>query len=258
VSGCLLVTGVITLVLFASGCSSSEGTDRAATTSTTTRAASDRIDGMRALVAVVGDSNVSLGGRALVRDLTRGTGGVLNADHLQGGYVPLFVGVPGAGIRTPRCPAPTKGCSANDFWAKKLGGTFARVNVDAVVTNLGINDASMPGTPMTIGHAAYDGKIDSFMEIVPSSVVVLWTNLPCAIEPSTVRVGCETINRALADAPARWRNLKIVDWESAAGNRASYIDQDGPPQYRVHYTEAGYAAWSQLVKGALDAEFPEQ
>jgi hypothetical protein len=211
---------------------------------------------MRALVAVVGDSNISLGGRALVRDLTRGTGGVLNADHLTGSYVPLFVGVPGAGIRTPTCPASTPMCAGNDFWKAKLGPTFARARVDAVVSNLGVNDAFQPGTATTIGYAGYDDKIDSFMRLVPRTAVVLWTNLPCAIEPATLRVGCDTINRALAEAPARWPNLRIVDWAAAAGDRGSYIDPDAPPRYRVHYSEAGYAAWSALVKQALDAEFP--
>jgi len=112
------------------------------------------------------------------------------------------------------------------------------------------------GTATTTGYAGYEGKIDYFMELVPSSAVVLWSNLPCAIEPSGVRVGCEAINRALADAPARWRNLQVVDWAATAGTRSSYIDQDAPARYRVHYSDAGYAAWSRMVKGALDAEFP--
>jgi hypothetical protein len=256
VNGRSLVAGAMALVVLASACSSWDEPDRPATASTTTQAGPDRTEGMRALVAVVGDSNVSLGGRPMVRDLTRGTGGVLDADHLAGSYVPLFVGVPGAGIRTPTCPAPTKECSGNDFWAKKLGATLARASVDAVITNLGINDAFAAGTPATIGYAGYDRKIDYFMRLVPSSVVVLWTNLPCAIEPSAVHVGCGAVNRALADAPARWHNLKIVDWAAAAGAHASYIDQDAPPRHRVHYTDSGHAAWSRLVKGALDAEFP--
>jgi hypothetical protein len=244
------------MVLLASACSSSSPPDRPTTRSTTTRVASDGVVGMRALVAIVGDSNISLGGRSLVRDLTRGTGGVFNADHLEGSFVPLFIGVAGAGIRAPSCPARTKVCSTNDFWAKKLGATFARADVDAVVSNLGINDAFVPGTATTTGYAGYDRKIDYFMRLVPSSAVVLWTNLPCAIEPSALRVGCQVINRALAEAPARWRNLEILDWEAGAGNRTSYIDRDAPPRSRVHYTDAGYAAWSGLVTRALEAEFP--
>jgi hypothetical protein len=254
------------LVLLLAACSSdSPGragsepstTARPAAPSTTRVSTSDGGRGLRAFVAVVGDSNIALGGQALVRDLTRGTGGVLNADHLEGSYVPLFVGVPGAGIRPPTCPAPTTACRGSDFWGEKLRATFARARVDAVVSNLGINDAFQAGTPTTTGYAEYDGKIDYFMELVPGSVVVLWTNLPCAIEPAALRTGCDTINRALADAPARWPNLKIVDWAATAGERASYIDHDPPPRYRVHYTDAGYAAWSALVKQALDAEFPQ-
>jgi len=244
-----------TALLLVSACTSSSPDRSAARDSTTTQAAPDGKEGMRAFVAVVGDSNIALGGRALVRDLTRGTGSVLNADHLSGAYVPLFVAASGAGIRAP-CPAATKACATDNFWAAKLGATFARARVDAVVSNLGINDAFVRGTPTTTGYAGYDGKIDYFMELVPSSAVVLWSNLPCAIEPSGVRVGCEAINRALADAPARWRNLQVVDWAATAGTRSSYIDQDAPARYRVHYSDAGYAAWSRMVKGALDAEFP--
>jgi hypothetical protein len=181
---------------------------------------------------------------------------VLDADHLEGSFVPLVVAVPGAGIRTPTCPAPTKECSTDDFWRKKPGAVFARAPVDAVVSNLGINDAFLPGTPTTTGYAGYDGKIDYFMGLVPSSTVVLWTNLPCTIEPPRLRVGCRAVNRALASAPARWRNLRIVDWASVAGSRTAYIDQSEPPGYRVHYTDAGHAAWSALVATALAAEFP--
>jgi hypothetical protein len=255
VSGGSLAAGACALALLASACSSSS--PRPAPRTTTTQVASDGAVGMRALVAVVGDSNISLGGRALVRDLTRGTGGVFDADHLEGSFVPLFVGVAGAGIRAPSCPARTEACSTNDFWAKKLGATFARVDVDAVVSNLGINDAVVPGTATTTGYAGYDRKIDYFMRLVPSTAVVLWTNLPCAIEPSALQAGCRVINRALAEAPARWRNLKIVDWEAGAGNRMSYIDRNAPPNARVHYTDAGYAAWSELVTRALDAQFPK-
>src|SRR5689334_2414853 len=81
--------------------------------------------GVRALVAIVGDSNVSQDGKWVVWDLTRGQGGLLSADHLDDNYVPLFVGRPGAGLRSPDCAARDLSCPSDDFWARKLHATFA-------------------------------------------------------------------------------------------------------------------------------------
>jgi hypothetical protein len=245
----LTITMVALALVAGSSCSSSPN-------ATNSPPSSPDAAGVRAVVAIVGDSNVSQGGRWDVWDLTRGQGGLLSADHLDNNYVPLFVARPGAGIRSPDCAAHDLSCPNDDFWAEKLRATFARVRVNAVVTDLGINDAFTRGTAATPGYADYAAKIDYFMRLVPHGVVVLWTNLPCSIEPSTLRAGCAAINQALSAAVARWPNLSIIDWAAVADAHASYMDANAPSSLRVHYSDSGDATWARVVTRALDAKFP--
>jgi len=242
------VLASLAIVLLAGACGKS--TSSSAEPDTTGAA------GVRAVVAIVGDSNVSLGGRWLVWDLTRGSGGLVTADHLDDNYVPVFVARSGAGIRAPDCAARATSCPTDDFWKHKLRATFARVHVDAVVTDLGINDAFAPGTADTAGYNDYAAKIDYFMRLMPPNIKVLWTNLPCDIEPTSLRTGCNEVDRALDSAPARWKNLRVLDWASEADHRASFMDSNVPSDLRVHYSDAGSRAWAAFVTRALDRDFP--
>lgn len=240
------------LLLLASACGSSGSAKPAA------RAPSGGANaaGDRAVVAFVGDSNISLDGRWLVWDLTRGTGGLLTANHLDDNYVPVFIARSGAGIRTPDCPARDTSCRTDDFWTRKLDTTFADVRPNVVVTDLGINDAFMPGRATTPGYVDYAAKVAYFMSLMPKSTFVIWTNLPCAIEPVTLRTGCDDVDQALGAAKAHWRNLSVLDWASVADKHRFYMDRDAPPSLRVHYSDQGDRAWAALVTRALDNHFP--
>jgi hypothetical protein len=57
-------------------------------------------------------------------------------------------------------------------------------------------------------------------------------------------------NRALLRACARYPNMRIYDWASAAKRR--WFISDG-----IHYTSAGYAARARLIADALARAFPE-
>jgi hypothetical protein len=63
------------------------------------------------------------------------------------------------------------------------------VHPSAWVVDLGINDAVEPGAPTRRGYARYGTKIDWLMHLL-GSTPVLWSNLPCTIEPTNRRVGC--------------------------------------------------------------------
>ena len=153
----------------------------------------DHNDHVRAVVLFVGDSNETFGANRIVWTLTWN-------DHNDNGYIPVMASRVGAGIRTPDCLDPTS-CSTNDYWQVKLGELGARVQPDVIVNNLGINDTESPGTQTTLGYANYSKKIDWFMSLVPPTTPVLWTNLPCSIEPADRASGCASVN-ALAGARA--------------------------------------------------------
>lgn len=210
----------------------------------------------RGVIMFLGDSNISRGGKWPVWDLTHGKGGLLDADHLDNNYVPVFVARAGAGIRTADCLAARKSCKTYDYWKIKLRETFKNVRPNAIVIGLGINDTMSLGSESSPGYSEYAKKIDWLMKLLPRNLPVLWTNLACDIEP-TVRLGaCDMVNDALALAPKRWPNLRVLDWAAVAKNHPEYMDHNLPTVYRIHYSDAGYAAWSQLVVRALDAKFP--
>jgi GDSL-like Lipase/Acylhydrolase family len=56
-------------------------------------------------------------------------------------------------------------------------------------------------------------------------------------------------NSALTQACARYPNMRVFDWASAA--RDGWFISDG-----IHYTSAGYAARAKLIAGALARAFP--
>jgi lysophospholipase L1-like esterase len=210
----------------------------------------------RGVIMFLGDSNISRGGKWPVWDLTHGKGGLLDADHLDNNYVPVFVARAGAGIRTLDCLTTRRRCKTYDYWKIKLRETFRNVQPNAIVIELGINDTMGFGSASSPGYSEYAKKIDWLMELLPRKLPVLWTNLACDIEPTVRNGACDRVNDALALAPKRWPNLLVLDWAAVAKNHPEYMDPNLPTAYRIHYSDPGYAAWSQLVVRALDAKFP--
>ncbi len=193
---------------------------------------------VRATVLFVGDSNITYGAEQITDVLaTR-----------SDGYVPIFASRVGTGIRGfghNTCA----GCAASDYWAIHLAQTLANVTPDAVVIDLGINDATTAGTATTLGYSSYAQKIDWLLGQLPD-VPVLWSTLPCTLEAPTYVAGCKVINAAIIDAATRHPNLTLVRW---------YVASTGHPEYmgtKPHYTDAGYTAWSKLVLQALGPLFP--
>jgi hypothetical protein len=202
------------------------------------RALSSTRGHVRGVVTLVGDSNLLLASQSV-------NGLLANRDN---GYVPVFLPHVGAGIRTRACY--TSPCTIY-YWETRLAEALPRVDSDAIVVNLGVNDTHSAGTPSSPGYAAYDAKVDWFMGLLPDGVTVLWTNLPCQILPATRYAGCRAVNTALAAAASRWPNLVVVNWAAVANSHPEYIVTGD-----VHYTAYGRAAWARLVTRALDLRFP--
>lgn len=110
------------------------------------------------------------------------------------------------------------------------------VETSATVVNLGVNDIPTP--------AAFDP--DALMRQL--SGPVLWTNLPCTLEPPHTLERCETVNARLAEADRRWDNLTVLDWAAAAEGHNAYMTPGD-----IHLTVVGQVAWAQLVVDAVAA-----
>lgn len=195
----------------------------------------------RGVVVFAGDSNIlmSSGQITLVAN---------SLEHESNGYTPVFVPKSGAGIRTRDC-LESLGCPTTDFWGIKLGEIFTKVDPDAIVVNLGVNDTKSPGEEDTVGYYKYGKKIDWFMSKLPADTPVFWTTLPCTIIEQPRLEGCQNVNIQLALAPARWPNLTVLKWQVAANSHPEYIGTDG-----VHYTPVGQKAYANFVTSALDAK----
>jgi hypothetical protein len=193
-------------------------------------------------VAFVGDSNLVYAARSLESAL-------LNRDY---GYIVVSAARPGAGIRMDDCEVgstPSPGdCPTYNYWKARLTALRAAVKPSIWVVELGIVDAVVgPGEPDGPGYSNYGAKIDWLMALMPGRVV--WTNLPCKIEPLWVRKGCQAVNAALNSARARYSRLTISNWASAANRHRRYIDA------YVHLTRAGQDRYAQLIARNLDARF---
>jgi hypothetical protein len=197
----------------------------------------------RGVVLFVGDSNITLSTQAVEWGLTYG-------DHFDNGYVPVMASRVGASIRTPDCGATVDKCMTTDYWKLKLAGLLPKVTPDAIVNDLGVNDSWTAGTQNSTGYSFYNAKIDWFMALLPADTPVFWTNLACDILPKARETGCKMVNYALAAAPSRWPNLKVLDFASVARGHADWVS-DG-----IHLTLAGQIAWTALVVGALDTQLP--
>jgi hypothetical protein len=193
----------------------------------------------RATAIFLGDSNEVLAGTDL--DLS-----LLSRNY---GYVVVNVARPGATIRYGDCTQGTN-CPTYDYWRARIADTLASVRPEVWVIDLGINDAARLGTATSPGYSSYGAKIDWLMNLLGSTPVV-WTNLPCKIEPTTLRTGCAAVNQALVSARSRHPNLFVLDWASAANQHPDYL---GPPG-GVHLTTAGGGAWAGLVTQRLDSMF---
>jgi hypothetical protein len=191
----------------------------------------------------VGDSNITLAGTQIALALT-------NRDH---GYVPVIFTKPGAAIRSQDCSEPAP-CPTWNYWEIRLGQGLPKVGSDVFVVNLGINDTNKLGTSGTQGYSNYDNKIDWFMKLLPSTRPVLWTNLPCSLEPESRKRGCMIVNYALGQAQSRWPNLTVLNWAAVAAGHPEYMVNPGND---VHYSFDGVKAWSELVAAAVDTRLPE-
>ena len=105
-----------------------------------------------------------------------------------------------SGRRSAR-PAATTPRAAHrfDYWKLKLASILPKVDADAIVNDLGIDDTFAPGTGTTPGYSLYDQKVDWFMDLVGGKPVS-GSNLPCAIEPPDLMTGCKAVNHT----PVRW------------------------------------------------------
>ena len=201
----------------------------------------------RGVLLFVGDSNVTLSAPQIVWQTTYFA-------HEQDPYIPVLASRVGATIRTPDCRIAS-GCTTHNYWQIKLRATLSKVYPDAIVNNLGINDALAPGTQTTPGYSYYGKKIDWFMQLIPQDTRVFWTNLPCLIEPSTLVKGCHAVNDALSEARNRWPNLLMVSWGSRANGHPEYlVHPNGEPN--VHNSAVGSAQWILQIIAAIDARLP--
>ncbi len=201
----------------------------------------------RGVILFVGDSNIYLNAFGIVSELS-GPG-----PHGDNGYVPVLASRPGAAIRSPDCLV-SAGCTTGDYWKVKFAGLLPKVQADAFVTNLGINDTAQAGTATGVGYFSYPKKIDWYMQLIPAGKLVIWTNLPCGIEPVSRLTGCRTVNYALSLAKVRWPNLVVADWAAVANSHPEYLVGDGTG---VHLSTAGNSAWIALVTRELDSRLPQ-
>jgi hypothetical protein len=199
---------------------------------------------IRSTVLFIGDSNITRGATEITQVLTV---------RVDGAHLPVLGSKPGMGVRGygPECASAH--CASSEYWALRIPQMLASVTPSVIVVNLGINDALAVGTPTSVGYGAYAAKIDWLMSQVPATVAVLWTNLPCALEPTNYVTGCKAINTQLNLARPRHPNLTVLNWNSIATNHHEYMGGAG---VAPHYTSAGYAAWAKFVNTALDSRFP--
>ena len=203
---------------------------------------------VHALIAFVGDSNLVFGMSQLDEALDLGLSG----------YVTVDASATGATIRWNGCyfisGVPCPDVAYPDYWKVKVGELRKRSEPDVYVVDLGINDALNPGRETSPGYGHYGAKIDWMMRLLPAAKPVLWTNLPCAVEPADTRTGCASINAELAAARARWKNLTVLDWAAKADAHPEYMQH--PKIATVHYTSAGYDAYAALVADAIKSKAP--
>jgi hypothetical protein len=110
------------------------------------------------------------------------------------------------------------------------------IDTDVVVTNLGVNDI--------VGDRDFDTDIDWFMSEAGDRRV-LWSNLPCDIEPPDLVEACEQWNEALSRAARTHDSLEVIDWAAVA--EPSHMMAPGED---VHLG-TGREVWTELMLSAL-------
>jgi hypothetical protein len=195
--------------------------------------------GARAIVAFVGDSNITFGASAIATALAARADPYVAVDYAQ----------PAAAIKSLDCFFGIR-CGTAYLWPDRLRATAGRIVPDAYVVDLGINDAHVPGEATSFGYSDYAAKIDWLMRLFGSTPVI-WSTLPCEIEPADYKAGCAIVNREIRNAPARHPNLTVLEWAPVADPHPAYIRRG-----EVHYTDAGYAAWADLLVRNLDERLP--
>lgn len=196
---------------------------------------------VRGVVAVIGDSNGVYGSTIMTERMTPSSVG----------YVPIIAAANGASVRwngctaLPPCPDPTY----TRYWTTRIAALRQRVNPDAYVIELGINDTGTEGTSTTRGYGSYTTKVSWLMALLPTNRPVIWTTLPCNLEPASKREGCLAVNEALRASRARWPNLTVPDWAGVASGHPEYMVK---PWSDVHYSAAGFSAYATYVIAALN------
>jgi hypothetical protein len=137
------------------------------------------------------------------------------------------------------------------LWQTKIQDTAGVSDADAYVVDLGINDTLSPDDALSVGYSHYPMKIDWLMRLFGNKPV-LWTNLPCEIEPPERQTGCAVVNWTLAMATERWPNLTILRWRRVAIAHPEWVAGSFA---NIHLWPAGLQAWTSLVKDALEQQF---
>lgn len=198
----------------------------------------------RGTILFIGDSNMVQGAGQIVNYMNWA------GDNQNNGYVPVFITRKGSGIRTADCLNQSS-CTTWDFWKIKIEETLPDVKPDIVVINLGTNDARLIGTAGTLGYTGYAAKIDWMMQRFSPTQKVLWSNLPCTLEPADRKTGCQAVNYHLSQALQRWPNLRLANWAAAANLHPEYMITND-----AHYTDTGYDAYAKFIEGILDTMRP--
>ncbi len=176
-------------------------------------------------VAMVGDSNIVRGAGPYVDILQGGPGAPQNIDD---GYVIQFYGRSGMNLNVA-------------YWTNRLAG----ISADAVLLNIGVNDA----TP-TFDPTAYGSKIDQFLALF-AGLPVFWPGYPISIEPPDRQDAIHAVNHAWAIATSRHQNLTIIPWGALANSHPEWMLSGD-----VHYTSDGYYALAGLYHDTLEAAQP--
>ena len=134
------------------------------------------------------------------------------------------------------------GHSRYDYWPTRIRALLQRMKPDAVVVQLGANDLRDPTCV-----AQYGSAIDRLVGAVPQDIPVAWCNvrLDYPYRPELAR----KINDALAAAPSRHHNLRILDFNTHFIHHPEWFASRGQ---NVHLNSAGqeeYADW--LTQSAL-------
>jgi lysophospholipase L1-like esterase len=158
--------------------------------------------GSRPRVLVLGDSNTDFADTE-VRVALR-----------TAGVVPDVHGLPGFGLKD------------NDLWLAALPDLLAE-DPDAVLVALGTNDAADAGDA-----AAFSERLDRMMAALGDRPVVWFTHFEGRPEP--IGSSARMVNAAIRAAPAKWKNLTVVDLAPDLAADPSLLEADG-----LHFSATG-------------------